>query len=83
MKLEADRLTFAPCLPEDWKTYKAHYRYRETVYHIAILQMHAANDGITVTVDGVEQDDDFIHLVDDLKEHRVEVRISAAQSSSN
>ena len=83
LKLEADRLSFAPCLPEDWKTYKIHYRYRETVYHITILQMYAAHDGITVTIDGVERADNFIHLVDDRKEHRVEVRISVAQSSPN
>ena len=83
LKLEADRLSFAPCLPEDWETFKIHYRYRETVYHITILQMYAAHDGITVTIDGVERADDFIHLVDDRKEHRVEVRISVAQSSPN
>ena len=83
LKLEADRLSFAPCLPADWKTYKVHYRYRETVYHITILQTHAAKDEITVTVDGVEQDDDSIPLVDDRKEHRVEVRIFVAQGSRN
>jgi len=75
LKLEADRLHFEPCLPTDWKSYKVHYRYEETVYHITVQQMHSANDGITVTVDGVEQDDNSIPLVDDRKEHMVEVRI--------
>jgi cellobiose phosphorylase len=83
LKLEAGRLSFAPCLPADWKTYKVHYRYRETVYHITILQTHAAKDEITVTVDGVEQDDDSIRLVDDHKEHTVEVKIFVAQGSRN
>ena len=83
LKLEADRLSFAPCLPADWKTYKVHYRYRETVYHITVLQTHAAKDEITVTVDGVERDDDSIPLVDDRKEHVVEVRIFVAQGSRN
>ena len=75
LRLEADRLSFAPCLPADWKIYKVHYRYKETVYHITVLQMHAAHDGITVTVDGVEQDDGSMPLIDDRKEHRVEVKI--------
>jgi cellobiose phosphorylase len=78
LKLEENRLNFAPCLPADWKTYQIHYRYRETVYHITVLQTHAAKGGITVTVDGVDQDDDSIPLVDDRKEHRIEVRILAA-----
>ena len=38
LRLEVDKLHFAPCLPADWKEFKLHYRYRETVYHIAVLQ---------------------------------------------
>jgi cellobiose phosphorylase len=81
LKLEVDRLSFKPCLPADWKTIKVHYRYRETVYHITVLQTQAAKDKITVTVDGVEQDGEAIPLVDDRQEHAVEVRILVAQSS--
>jgi len=80
LRLEVDKLRFAPCLPEDWKEFKVHYRYRETVYHIAVLQTTAANAGMTVTVDGVEQDDKAIPLIDDRQEHRVEVRMHLAQS---
>jgi hypothetical protein len=56
-----------------------HYRYRETVYHIAILQTHAGEDevcGVTsVVVDGVEQDGQAICLVDDRQEHSVVVTV--------
>jgi len=38
LTLEVDKLRFTPCLPADWKTFKVHYRYRETVYHIALIQ---------------------------------------------
>jgi cellobiose phosphorylase len=81
LKLDADRLRFAPCLPAEWKTFKVHYRYRETVYHITVLQMSAVKDEITVTVDGVEREDDSIPLVDDRKEHIAEVRILIAQGT--
>jgi cellobiose phosphorylase len=74
LRLEVDKLHFTPCLPADWKEFKLHYRYRETVYHICVLQTRAANDGMTVTVDGIERDDRFIPLVDDRQEHSVEVR---------
>jgi len=80
LRLEVDKLRFAPCLPADWKEFKVHYRFRETVYHIAVLQTVAANAGMTVTVDGVEQNDKAIPLVDDRQEHQVEVRIPLAQS---
>ncbi|MBP9902617.1 MAG: cyclic beta 1-2 glucan synthetase, partial [Verrucomicrobia bacterium] len=36
VNLEGDQLRLAPRLPKSWKTYKIHYRYRQTVYHITI-----------------------------------------------
>ena len=80
LRLEVDKLRFAPCLPADWKAFKVHYRYRETVYHIAVLQTRDGNGETSVTVDGVEQHDKAIPLVDDRQEHSVEVRIPAARS---
>jgi cellobiose phosphorylase len=78
LRLEVDKLRFAPCLPADWKQFKVHYRYRETVYHIAVVQTAAENAGMTVTVDGMERDDHAIPLVDDRQEHNAEVRIHVA-----
>jgi cyclic beta-1,2-glucan synthetase len=78
LRLEVDKLRFAPCLPAAWREFKIHYRYRETVYHIAVLQTGATNDRMTVTVDGVERDDKAIPLVDDRQEHWVEVIIQVA-----
>ncbi len=75
LRLEVDKLRFTPCLPPDWAEFKMHYRYRETVYHIAVLQTPAGNGEMQVSVDGIEQHDKAIPLVDDHKEHWVEVRI--------
>jgi cellobiose phosphorylase len=75
LRLEIDKLHIEPCLPADWETFKVHYRYRETIYHITIIQIHDSNRDIRITVDGVERHDEAIPLVDDHKEHSVEVRI--------
>jgi cellobiose phosphorylase len=80
LRLEIDKLSFAPCLHADWEMFKVHYRYRETVYHITILQERNGNGETSVTVDGVEQHEKAITLVDDHREHSVEVRINAAHS---
>jgi cellobiose phosphorylase len=71
--LEVDRLRFQPCIPDDWKSFKVHYHYRETFYHITVMRIGSAEE---VTVDGIIQTDGTVHLVDDKKEHLVEVRIS-------
>jgi cyclic beta-1,2-glucan synthetase len=79
LRLEVDRLRVVPCLPADWKGFTLHYRYRETVYHITVLQTRAGNDETSVNVDGVEQHDKAIPLVDDRREHLVEVHVQATE----
>jgi cyclic beta-1,2-glucan synthetase len=79
LRLEVDKLHIAPCIPVDWKAFKMNYRYRETVYRIAVSQTRDGTGEITMTVDGVEQYDGAIPLVDDRREHSVEVRVHAAR----
>jgi cellobiose phosphorylase len=77
LRLEGDRLSIAPLLPADWKGFTVHYRYRETVYHIAVVRTQGVDGATGVTVDGIPQQDTAIRLVDDYREHAVEVRIPA------
>ena len=74
LRLETDKLHFAPCLPGDWEGFTVHYRYRETVYHITVLQTRDGT-GEHVTVDGVLQPGRAILLLDDRREHSAEIRI--------
>ena len=74
VRLDVDKLRFFPCLPDAWSSFKLHYRYRDTFYHVTVK-----NDGgyeaNRVTLDGVDQPDKMIHLVDDRREHTAEVEI--------
>ena len=85
LRREADQLRFTPCLPADWPGYTLRYRYGETVYRIAVLNGRDAGDpegDLRVTVDGAEQADGVIRLVDDRREHAVEVRLPAPPARS-
>jgi len=73
LTLEVDKLQFQPCIPADWESFQVHYRYRETFYHITIMRTEVAQG---VMVDGLLQSDGTIHLIDDRKEHLVEVMIN-------
>ena len=80
LRLEGENLHFAPCLPTDWQAFKIHYRYRETVYHITFAQIRRLDEqaGIaSVTVDGLDQHDRTVHLVDDHQEHSIAVVVFA------
>jgi cellobiose phosphorylase len=81
LRLEVDKLHVAPCLPADWEAFKVHYRYRETVYHIDVVQTAEDKDRASVTVDGVERHDRAIPLADDRQEHSVEVRIPGSRTA--
>ena len=39
LRLDVDRLHFAPCLPPEWKEFKLHYRHGEAIYHITVRQI--------------------------------------------
>jgi len=75
LKLEIDKLRFSPCLPADWDSFKVHYRFRETQYHISVLQLKSADDVMGITVDGIEQPNGTVSLVDDRLDHTVEIRV--------
>ena len=79
LNLEVNKLRFTPCIPEDWESFKVHYRYRETVYHITVLQTRNSRGDTRVNVDGAEQPDGSITLVDDRQEHWVDIRIQGSK----
>jgi len=81
LRLDVDRLHFAPCMPAAWTEFTLQYRYRETMYHIVVRQRAVGTGPMGtagVTVDGVAQQDAFVRLVDDHADHHVEVRVEAA-----
>ncbi len=76
LKIEVNKLQFvSPCLPEGWKSFNLHYRYRETFFHIKIVVTGNGRNIIKVISDGVEQENKTIILVDDRREHSAEVEI--------
>ena len=79
LRLEVDKLRFAPCLPADWTSFKIHYRYRETFYHITIHNSGAGATVCRLSLDGAELSDDFVTLIDDRQEHKVEVELHRAK----
>jgi cellobiose phosphorylase len=76
LQREANKLKFVPCVPKDWESFKVHYQYLNTVYHIVVMQKNSAEEMI-VTVDGVKQEDKMITLTDDGEGHNVQITIAS------
>jgi len=83
LHLEVDHLRIAPRVPADWGSYKVHYRFRETVYHITFQRVGKKSDHVSgITLDGAvlheacQDGAGRIPLIDDHMEHQVEVDLS-------
>ena len=76
VNLEGDQLRLEPRLPNAWHTYKIHYRYRQTVYHITITRLAADSvDANLLSLDGQEISGRTISLCDDHHEHFAELKV--------
>jgi cyclic beta-1,2-glucan synthetase len=76
LRLDVDKLRFAPCIPSGWGSFKIHYRYRETVYHITLRNTGAGKTVKRILLDANEQAEKFVLLIDDRKDHNAEVEVS-------
>ena len=75
LKMEGDKLRFKPCLPPEWDSVKVHYRYQDTMYHVAITQTNSIGLAL-LKLDGKKQADTYITLTNDNVDHNVEITIS-------
>ncbi len=79
LKLEGDKLHFSPCLPAAWQSFKMQYRYGQTLYRIHVLSSHGEHEVPGLKVDGVVQLHNHVSLIDDQKEHLIEMQVLGTQ----
>ncbi|MBA3960939.1 MAG: cyclic beta 1-2 glucan synthetase [Chthoniobacterales bacterium] len=72
--LEKNQLRLEPRFPAGWTSYKIHYRYRQTVYHITLSRV--GDGAIESTLDGQPLTGNILPLTDDRIEHFVEMRFA-------
>ncbi|MDA9922013.1 hypothetical protein N9E25_01670 [Verrucomicrobiales bacterium] len=76
LELENDRLHLSPRLPDAWDSFKLHYRFRETTYHLLIFRIASdSTEREMMTLDGNEIEGTTVPLTNDLQEHTVELRL--------
>ena len=74
--LEGDRVRLSPLMPLVWTSFKIHYRYRQTVYHITVLRLAAdSSEPVRLALDGQALPGRSLPLRDDRQEHAVTLEI--------
>ena len=74
LQQEADKLKFVPCIPKEWESFKIHYRYKNTFYHIFFTQKDSAGK-MVVRLDEKEEESGIINLADDGLEHTIGITL--------
>ncbi len=76
LEVERDQLTLTPHLPRGWDSFKIHYRFRETFYHITIVRQGTLPvGGEQRFLDGKELTGKTLLLLDDHVDHLLEIRV--------
>lgn len=79
---EGDRLRIAPSIPTGWSAYRVRYRYGDTTYQIQVENPDGVNGGVRrVIVDGEDQPERVISLVDDGAEHEARVILGRSEEA--
>jgi cellobiose phosphorylase len=82
IRLEDGRLGLSPCIPAHWEGFVVRYRHGESVYRVEVMRVGTdvaeAISGVRMVLDGAPLTDSFIPLIDDRREHQVDVVLSSA-----
>jgi cyclic beta-1,2-glucan synthetase len=81
LERKGDKLYFSPCMPEQWDKVKIEYRYISTMYHIELRQARE-NTATKIIINGHEENEDFISLIDDGFVHEVQVTTGVKENKS-
>jgi len=82
LQRRGSRLSFRPCLPEDWPGYRATLRYGSSRYVIQVEAPHWLPDSPwRMELDGRTQADDWVELFDDGGEHTIALGPASAAPS--
>src|SRR6185437_6181028 len=81
VELAIDKLRFSPCVPAEWKEFRLHYRYRDSVYHVTVSRSNARDRDCAVWLDGVLQADNGVPLRNDGVDHEVRVLLPQSRAA--
>ena len=82
LRRRGNKLLFSPCIPREWESFKIHYRHATIFYHITVLQKQDAVE-MTITDNGILQEDKTITLKDEGADHTVEIIIGPGKPVSS
>ncbi len=72
LKIRGNKLEINPCIPKEWQEFSVIYTYKNTKYNIQVKNTSGLDSQIIY--DGLVLSDKVIYLIDDQKDHKIEIR---------
>ena len=77
-RLRGTRLEIHPCVPSGWSGYEITYRHRSATYHVVVENSEGSRRRVrSVSVDGRVLPEGVVELVDDGRQHKVQIALGA------
>ncbi|MFI5124264.1 MAG: GH36-type glycosyl hydrolase domain-containing protein [Chitinophagales bacterium] len=81
LKRHGNKLSFEPCMPEDWSAFTITYHYGESVYQLNFDQQETWKE-TTILVDETIQEGNAVFLLNDRETHQVFIRLPLASGKA-
>ncbi len=76
LQRDGNVLRFRPRPPSSWGSYRIHYRFHDTTYHINITRQGTGASIGSLRLDGIVQPENFVPLLNDQINHEVEIDLA-------
>ncbi|MCM8769388.1 MAG: hypothetical protein NC911_06955 [Candidatus Omnitrophica bacterium] len=76
LKRRGNQIEISPCIPREWPSYAIYYRYGRSMYRLNIQRKGPGMNVVGIRIDGEQQPERSFCLVDDSREHNVEIWLS-------
>lgn len=75
LKIQNNKITLNPCVPNEWEEYFIQYKYEESIYNIKVKNTNGTNEIQKIIFNGQETLEKEIKLQDNKKINDIEIII--------
>ena len=75
LKIEEQKLTIDPCVPNEWETYFIQYKYGDSIYNIKVKNINKTNKVQKLILNNQEIEEKYVRLKDNNRINDIEVII--------
>ena len=73
LKIEEQKLTIEPCIPDEWESYFIQYKYGDSIYNIKVKNINKTNKVQKLILNNQEIEEKYVRLKDNNRINHIEI----------